>query len=79
MEVTVTLLKQLQSFHSQPFCQFLSSFRYFGSLGVAVIPYTDQTDFAESHGKTFKKKPRSFRVVRREASVSNVFDHGDSQ
>jgi len=48
-----------------------------GSLGFAVILYTDFTDYTESHGKP-QKNPCFFRV--RPCNLcSKGFDHGDSQ
>ena len=44
-----------------------------GSPGVAVILYTDWTDFTEAHGKIFKKS-----VIIRVIRVIRVQNHGNS-
>ena len=53
------------------------SLKFLGSLGFAVILYTDFTDYTESHGKP-QKNPCFFRV-RPCNPCSKGFDHGDSQ
>ena len=49
-----------------------------GSLGVAVILYTDFTNLTDWHGKAFKKI-RENLYLSAEGSVYKGFNHGDSQ
>ncbi len=49
-----------------------------GSLGVAVILYTDFTDLTDWHGKAFKKSVKTCICPPKDPCTKG-FNHGDSQ